>query len=368
MITDQSMSARRVEVESIESAVTDLWRQLAQSTPSAPMRASVFNLIVFAADESDADLARGALSKVITRHPSRILLLRSEPKSNHDRIEAWVSLLTQASEGNAIPIYGEQIALVGHGETSEELHSTVLMHLTAEIPVVLWWRGIPNYDSHLFGALVEVADHVVVDSAPQPDSIAFWRALRSRFADANLCDLNWARLVPWRQLVAQLFDHVQNQKLLQNIRYVNLAYSARGEQANPAQAFLLAAWLATRLGWSVRSVQSLGMGDYVLQFESAGNPIEVVIDAEERTDARTGRMLECALQAESEEGQVEFVITRNVKEENVTARTRNSRGDIEYATTFQMRDESDILATQLDYLGRDLVLEAAWNLIVNLGL
>ena len=52
------------------------------------MRASVFNLVVFAFDESDAELARGALSKVLARHPSRILLVRSEPNSGRDRIEA----------------------------------------------------------------------------------------------------------------------------------------------------------------------------------------------------------------------------------------------------------------------------------------
>ena len=129
-----------------------------------------------------------------------------------------------------------------------------------------------------------------------------------------------------------------------------------------------AAWLATRLGWQVTSVQSLGMGDFVLQFAQGETPIEVVIDAEERMDAHTGRMLECALTAEGKNGPVEFIITRNVREENVTARTRNSQGEIEYATTFEMRDESDILATQLDYLGRDRVLDAAWNLIVGLDL
>jgi glucose-6-phosphate dehydrogenase assembly protein OpcA len=368
MLTEQSISARQVELENIESTVSELWSRLAQDAPTAPMRASVFNLVVFAFDESDAELARGALSKVLARHPSRILLVRSEPNSGRDRIEAWVSLLTQASETNVTPVYGEHITLIGHGVTSEELHSTVLMHLTSEIPVVLWWRGIPNIESHLFGSLVQIADHVVVDSAPQPDSIAFWRMLRGQFANANFCDLNWARLVPWRQLVAQLFDHVQNQQLLQHIRYVNLAYSARGDQANPAQAFLLAAWLATRLGWQVSSVQSLGMGDFVLQFAQGETPIEVVIDAEERMDAHTGRMLECALTAEGKSGPVEFIITRNVREENVTARTRNSQGEIEYATTFEMRDESDILATQLDYLGRDRVLDAAWNLIVGLDL
>src|SRR5207245_2138248 len=63
--------------------------------------------------------------------------------------------------------------------------------------------------------------------------------------------LDWARLTPWRELVAQCFDSVETRPYLDRLTEVQIEYEdlSNGARVQRGQSLLLAGWLASRLGW-----------------------------------------------------------------------------------------------------------------------
>src|SRR5207245_817158 len=78
-----------------------------------------------------------------------------------------------------------------------------------DLPVILWWPGRPQFDNPLFDDLCELADRLVIDTDEGFDDADLKRLLevaRRHKAQASIGDLNWARLIAWRHVAAQLLD------------------------------------------------------------------------------------------------------------------------------------------------------------------
>jgi glucose-6-phosphate dehydrogenase assembly protein OpcA len=98
---------------------------------------------------------------------------------------------------------------------------------------------------------------MLFDSADfrEPDDDLAWlaRTVQSQPFEIAYSDVNWARLTVWRGLIAQFFDTEEARACLPLLQEVRVHYCddypRDGRVAS--QAWLMAGWLAARLGWTV---------------------------------------------------------------------------------------------------------------------
>ncbi|MBA3532706.1 MAG: glucose-6-phosphate dehydrogenase assembly protein OpcA, partial [Ardenticatenales bacterium] len=143
----------------------------------------------------------------------------------------------------------EQIRLHAAGRARERLPGAVRTLLTANLPVVLWWALPPEFDSELYEELARLADRVFLDSSTLPGGFSL-QTLSGEWVNPHTSDLNWSRLTSWREMIAQLFDSPANRDHLATLDKVHIE-TGEGRSAG----WLLAGWLASRLGWQVEHAE-----------------------------------------------------------------------------------------------------------------
>src|SRR4051794_7928546 len=184
------------------------------------------------------DAARATLAGMAERHPSRTLLLVPHADDPDDRIDAAAHLQTFTLPQVDRRVSTEVVELHLHGRSASAPASVVEPLLISDLPVFLRWRGRPEWGSPALEQLVHVADRLIVDSTEWPDLPGDYARLAEVFPAVAVSDIAWARTGRWRALLASLWPGVADVR----------AIRVRG---TPAQAYLLAGWLRSRLGHDV---------------------------------------------------------------------------------------------------------------------
>jgi hypothetical protein len=177
---------RASTLESIETDLSTLWRELARDAPTTA-RAVMSNLVVFregspAADDADETPALDSVEviEVASRHPARIIVLahsRCGPESPA-AIVAAVGILTFGA-GEARHAV-EQIAI--RSRCAEASLPSIVRRLTfGDVPTSVWWTGDLS-QSALLIALVTMGRQLGRSS----ESPACARPRRSRLAASDL--------------------------------------------------------------------------------------------------------------------------------------------------------------------------------------
>ena len=82
--------------------------------------------------------------------------------------------------------------------------------------------------------------------------IGEWRKMGRRIAD-----LQWARLTPWRQPIAQIFDNTARENKLSAFKDIEIAYSS---ERPSARVFYAAGWLSSPHHAKVTFTKTQGYG------------------------------------------------------------------------------------------------------------
>ncbi|SED21181.1 glucose-6-phosphate dehydrogenase assembly protein OpcA [Streptomyces sp. 3213] len=224
-------------------------------TPAVGM---VLTLVVVT-DEENAYDALKAANDASREHPSRTLVVikrvsRSPRDRTQSRLDAEVRVGTDAGSG-------ETVVLRLYGEVSDHAQSVVLPLLLPDAPVVVWWSVDAPRDpaNDPLGAL---SQRRVTDSYAAEKPVDELRS-RAESYEPGDTDLAWARITPWRSMLAAALDQVSSE-----IVSVEVA----GEESNPSVE-LLAMWLADRLHVHVRRAVSAGPGLTQVRLETTGGPI-----------------------------------------------------------------------------------------------
>ena len=276
--------ARPANVAEIEAGLSAMWRSAAEGpgAESAVMRASALTLLILVDGEEGAREVSELIADVTRQNPCRAIVMLIEPQATPAGLMATVSAHCHIPVAGEKQICSEQITLYARGETGPELASVVLPLTVAGLPIYLWWRAgrfaVPTY----FEQILRVTEHLFVDSArfsatgtDLPDLAAWLGKYSGRI---RLSDLNWARATPWRELLAQCFDSPERRPFLDRIRSVRIEYERESARlaTQRAQGLLLAAWLATRLGWEFRRTERRGENlPHAHYFQSGNREIEV---------------------------------------------------------------------------------------------
>ena len=170
------------------------------------------------------------------RVPSRTLILHPDPGASTDRLDARIEY--QLLPGTEHKVCAEVVHLWLRGGTAKVPGSVVESLLLPDLPAFLRWRGKPPFGKPEFEQLVEAADRLIVDSGEWPGVPAAYRQFTEVFDRAVVSDLAWARTLPWRAGLADLWPGIKKARSLQ-------------VTAPKAEALLLRGWLRSRLGKAV---------------------------------------------------------------------------------------------------------------------
>lgn len=215
--------------------------------------------LVIVTDEEDAYDALKAANDASREHPSRTLVVirrvsRSPRDRTSSRLDAEVRVGADAGTG-------ETVVLRLYGEVSDHAQSVVLPLLLPDAPVVVWWPvGAPRDPAK--DPLGALGQRRVTDSYSTEKPIDELRA-RAESYEPGDTDLAWARITPWRSVLAAALDQVSCEVISAEVT---------GEEFNPSVE-LLAMWLADRLHVHVRRGVSAGPGLTGVQLETTCGPI-----------------------------------------------------------------------------------------------
>ena len=363
-------------VATLEEELSALWRSAAEDrgTEHPVMRASVLNLIAFVESEQEGRETVDLISHVIAQNPCRAILLLAEPKEHPEGLKAWISAQCHLPSSGARQVCCEQIYVRARGEAVNGLGKMVLPLIIPELPVYFWWRAGRFAPPSFLDQLLRSTTRVLVDSGrfaePEIDLATLARLVERSHATSGIAfsDLNWARLTPCRELIAQNFDSDEAASCLQDLSEVSFEWPAsvneRGSHA--AHVLLLTAWLASRLGWRpITQLTSGAGGSRVVEFQRGDSPVRVEwVVRHERSQPSTP--LKVILKTRSHPPAT-FSVTESTQEG--IARTRAEipgRAPLERTTRVVAMGEVELVNEELKFPARDKIYEEILSLVAQM--
>ncbi len=260
-------AGKRVSTEHVGDELSHLWRMSAdnmRTSQNINVRTSVLNLVICVPDTESAQRASTLIRDLSSTNVARVILLILDT-SSPDMVATWITTRSFPIISDIMRHHFEQITLIAGGSAVQSISNIVQPLLKPDLPVYLWWLNDPPSDHNLFDALSALSHRIIVDSstflAPE-ESICTLSSLLQAYPDSALSDLNWGRITPWRELVAQFFDVAEYKPYLAGIDHIEIEHAVfpfalpiRTEQGdvspNPICALLLAGWLKASLGWKL---------------------------------------------------------------------------------------------------------------------
>ncbi|GHF66756.1 glucose-6-phosphate dehydrogenase assembly protein OpcA [Streptomyces mashuensis] len=225
----------------------------------APAIGMVLTLVIVT-DEEHAYDALKAANEASREHPSRkLVVIKRVSRSPRDRAQARLDAEVRVGADAGA---GETVVLRLYGEVIDHAQSVVLPLLLPDAPVVVWWPVASplNPAKDPLGAL---GQRRVTDSYACEDPIAELSARAANYSPGDT-DLAWARITPWRSMLAAALDQQPGVEIT--------SAEVEGEPYNPSGE-LLAMWLADRLGVTARRAVSDGPGLTAVRLETKSGPI-----------------------------------------------------------------------------------------------
>ncbi len=269
---------RTVKVENLESELSALWHAAAKdSKPEHPVtRASVLTLLVYVESEAEGLETLNLVADIMHQNPCRAIVMVADRDAKPDSLVTSISARCRLAAGGGKQVCCEQIVVRAHGGSVDGLDSVVVPLTIPGLPVYLWWRAKRFDPPDFLRDVLRRTDRLVVDSSLFPDPDTGLRDLARQIAHFSgphaiaFTDLNWSRLTPWRETIAQAFSSPAEIPLLSRVTDIRIEWLADAEQegGRAAKALLMASWLAGRLGWKPASSLKHPHGVRELFFEA----------------------------------------------------------------------------------------------------
>ncbi|NJM07157.1 glucose-6-phosphate dehydrogenase assembly protein OpcA [Candidatus Gracilibacteria bacterium] len=231
------------------------------------MRTCTLNLVVFAADQDEADRLAVVIQELTASHPNRTMMVVADPSATQASLDAWVQANCLFTAPGQPQVCGEQVTIITHGASGAQAAGLILSLLLPDLPVIAYWPGALPFGDPIVLRLRSAFDRLIVDSASLAKpltglaQLSAARSVVSGQGGFTLSDLHWARLTPWRELIAQFFDTRAWLPHLHRLDDVEIVHNAQHGQAGLVAAFYMAAWLSTSLGWQLLDAPTTGQGE-----------------------------------------------------------------------------------------------------------
>jgi glucose-6-phosphate dehydrogenase assembly protein OpcA len=233
-------------------SLDELHREMLKSEGegAGAVRLSVANVVAACTESSTAEHAVDVLTAIAERHPSRVVVVLADPTQDPS-IEADISFRCVTGTER---ICAEVVRLMVHGEPAFHLNGIVTPLLIPDIPLHLWIVGAPRLQQAFVHDTVSMCERIVLDTSRYDDAAVtltiLAEALGRHGEELSLGDMAWERTQVWREQTAQAFDSPEARPYLETISSVEIETAGVSPST---EGWLMAGWLASRLGWSSRT-------------------------------------------------------------------------------------------------------------------
>jgi glucose-6-phosphate dehydrogenase assembly protein OpcA len=351
----------RVDVESIESELANLWMKAAEgSLPgiTAPVaRVILSNLLVYASSEQEANEAASDITRIAADHPTRSVIADAQPGEPGHELEADVSMLCNITERGR-RLCGEEIRLHSHGLTTKAL-GTIMPVLSPDLPIYLWTPGEMVADDEVLRKLVHISDHWIIDSrrfSDWPKSMQLAISLGPKHEPpVVLHDFAWMSLSQWRELVAQHFDSLPAREYLRGISSLHITYRDQGSGRPSVESAMIAGWLIRQLGWQSPEVVKGTDGTWTVVTTSDGREITIRLIPSSESMLAIG---EITIDSDLDGRHATFRSAHTGPSDEVSI--ESSAPDlpgVRQTVRLSTEEESDLLSRALDSPGKDVLYD-----------
>ena len=241
-------------------------------------RNSVMTLVAVASTDADERRAQRATRAIGNQHPAQGIVIRDQPDEGSGRIDGTIATDT-LRPAFACAVQSEVVTLRVRGAAGEHLAALIDPLLPSGVPTYLWWVGTPPFGKRELEDALRICDALVVDTArfdaPYRSFLELAHLASHSHEDLAVADLQWARLEPWREAIAQFFSPSDRRAFLNGISEVGIDYAGEG-RGNRIAAALLISWIASTLGWKLQRAAGGGGGLVAAHFAAEGwRPIQV---------------------------------------------------------------------------------------------
>lgn len=341
------MSAHPVveAVAKVESELATFWSAPDEKSGSVKVRAATLNYAL-ATGMGELESAFSVCDALTDTHAGRAFVLGVS-----GRLAPWdadVSVHAECRIDTSVPICYDRVTVAFGAMAVERAPSVIRSLALPEVPLIVEsGAGAP---ASLLDLVAPMADRLIVDSAAL--SPARIEALIRKTGGA-VGDRAFVRTFSWRELVARFFDAVP--EALHGIRRVTIGRTP-GSKQEPAALYI--GWLASRLGWILRSRECAHDRD--------NKAIQIAVADETRDGLGPGFL--CSVKMEAELGGEPLILECSRTSTPSVARwTISGARTAEHEHRLGYRDECWVLvkaidATEGDAVYRQAVLAAAqWS-------
>lgn len=358
---------QEINIGDIEAELKSMWHQEGESAgqeAGAVVRARVANLIVYLAPGESPQCVDEAIDQITLTHPSRALVVASDPSAAASHLDAWVAARCQMPSASGKQVCCEQVSIQASGAFTQQIPSVIAQLLAPDLPVFLWCRGTPHLSDPLITKLMDFADRVVIDSAqfqqPEGDLISLSTLFPVSADWTAITDLNWASLTPRRTLTATFCDVAGYRPYLGRVDRVMVEYvpALAAPDTIAPRAFLFAGWLAHCFGWKhERGATRLDGGGHLFNFEDGNRTVSVVFTPVSRSESLQGTLVSTHMEATTSPS-ASFIVERSA--DGTKLQSKSILDGQEMAGRllgFVELSEPAMLAHELQILGHDHLYE-----------
>ncbi len=288
--------------------------------PGPIYRAALSNLVVPLDPALRAKLS-AVLVDVTRMHPSRLVSIEAGQGRKGSALRARIGALCHRRESGGGLVCSEQVVLESDDPSTTLIPSAVRSLLVGDLPVVLLdfrsGLGLPWVSDLMQMSDVILEDSCLKETGREPE---IWRSIHAE-GSRRVHDLAWSRLLPWRTILAEVFDEKEHLPALGTVRQVEIGFTGPGHP--PPPVWLLAGWLASRLGWKPQ-----GRSANALELRSHSGPVTLSLSGERPGE---GRALELVRVRSEEPHPLDVEILHRGREETARITTRRPRASSAHA-------------------------------------
>ncbi|MBS0654523.1 MAG: glucose-6-phosphate dehydrogenase assembly protein OpcA [Verrucomicrobia bacterium] len=256
------------------------------------IKASLFNLIVVTNTLQRAIHCQELVRSITEKFPCRVIFVQVDEASQPDFFHTERSVQASGLGDNAV--YFDQLLIESSADQLHKVPFLILPNIIPDLPIYILLGQDPTQEHTILPQLQKYAARVIFDIEAIDDLQGFSEKMLAalHIAHCNYVDIKWAKLKPWREGIARVFNDPEKLEMLQQSKSVQITFVGRcdqSEQKNELQALYLQAWLASRLNWTLLNVEN-EQGYIRISYQSKNQPITLSILPKDSEALETGSL------------------------------------------------------------------------------